>query len=181
MFKIPSLLVVREEVNKDETLKEFSIKDIEKWEVIGRGSFGTTFIAKFDGKEVALKQPHTRNDEVAKFLNEAKVMSCIVHENVVGFEAVFDFNVFGTDRKLSTPEDLLCYCDSFMFQNIETILPSAGTDNVKGLKYHLHSKELVQCNLKPANVLISNHHYRNLVTKKERNKVFQDKPIICRL
>ena len=52
MFKIPSLLVVSEKVNKDEKLKEFSIKDIEKWGVIGAGSFGTTFIAKFDGKKL---------------------------------------------------------------------------------------------------------------------------------
>ena len=49
-----------------------------------------------------------------------------MHENIVGFEAVcyhplmfmmelvvFDFNVFGTDNKLTTLEDLLRYCDSF--------------------------------------------------------------------
>ena len=36
--------------------KEVSIKDIEKCEVIGGGSFGTTFIAKFNAKEVTLKQ-----------------------------------------------------------------------------------------------------------------------------
>ena len=120
-------------------------------------------------------------------------MSCLMHENIVGFEAVsyhplmfmmelvvFDFNVFGTDKKLTTLEDLLRYCDSFMFQKIETILPSAATDIVKGLKY-LHSKEVVHRDLKPANVLISNHHYRNLVTTEERNKVFQDKSIICKL
>ena len=64
MFKIPSLPVVSEKVNEDETLKEFSMKDIEKGEVLGGGSFGTTFIAKFNGKEVALKQLHARNDEV---------------------------------------------------------------------------------------------------------------------
>ena len=39
MFKIPSLLVVIEKVNKDETLKEFSMKGIEKGEVLGGGSF----------------------------------------------------------------------------------------------------------------------------------------------
>ena len=67
-----------------------------------------------------------------------------------------------------------------MFQKIETILPSAATDIIKGLKY-LHSKEVIHRDLKPANVLSSNHHYRNLVTTEERNKVFQDKPIICKL
>ena len=69
MFKIPSLPVANEKINKDETLKEFSMKDIEKSEVLGRGSFGTTFIAKFDSKEVALKQLHARNDKVPKFLS----------------------------------------------------------------------------------------------------------------
>ena len=54
MFKIPSLPVVSEKVSKDETLKEFSLKDIENGEVLGGGSFGTTFTAKFNGKEVAL-------------------------------------------------------------------------------------------------------------------------------
>ena len=193
MFKIPSLPVVSEKVNKDVTLKEFSIKDIEKGEVLGGGSFGTIFIAKYNGKEVALKQLHARNDEVPKFLTEANIMSCLIHENIVGFEAVCykplmfvmelvvsDFNVSGTVRKLTTLEDLLRYCDSFMFQNIEAILPSAATDIVKGLTY-LHSKEVFHRDLKPANVFISNHHYRNLVTTEERNKIFQDNPIICKL
>ena len=116
-----------------------------------------------------------------------------MHENIVGFEAIcgkplmfmielvaFDFNVFGTDRKLTTLEDLLHYCDSFMFQKIENILPSAAPDIVKGLK-HLHSKEVVHRDLKSANVLISNHHYQNLVTTEERSKVFQDKPVTCKL
>ena len=67
-----------------------------------------------------------------------------------------------------------------MFQKIETILPSGATDIVKGLKY-LHSKEVVHRDLKSASVLISNHHYRNLEATEERNKVFQDKPIICKL
>ena len=120
-------------------------------------------------------------------------MSCLMHENIVGFEAVcyknlmfmtelviFDFNLFGTDRKLTTLEDLLRYCDSFMFQKIENIFLSAATDIVKRLKY-LHSKEVLHRDLKPSNVLISNHHYRNLVTMEECNKVFQDKPIICKL
>ena len=146
MLKLPSLPVASEKVNKDETLKEFSMKDIEKGEVLGGGSFGTTFIAKFNGKEVALKQLHARNDEVPKFLSEAKILSCLMHENIVGFEAVcyrslmfmtellvFELNVFGTDKKLTTLEDLLGYCDSFMFQKIETVLPSAATDIIKGL------------------------------------------------
>ena len=46
------------------------------------------------------------------------------------------------DKNLTTLEDLLRYCDSFMLQKIETVLPSAATDIVKGLKY-LHSKEVV--------------------------------------
>ena len=169
------------------------MKDIEKEEVLDGGSFGTTFITKFNGKEVALKQLHARNDEVPKFLKEAKILSCLMHKNIVCFEAacyhplmfmmelvVFDFNVFGTDKKLTTLEDLLRHCDSFLFQKIETVLPSAATDIVKGLKY-LHAKEVVHRDLKPANVLISNQHYRNLVITEERNKVFQDKPIICKL
>ena len=55
--------------------------------------------------------------------------------------AVFDFNVFGTDKKLTTLEDLLHYSDSFMFQKIEAMV-----------------EELVHRDLKTANVLISNHH-----------------------
>ena len=95
MFKILSLPVGIEKVNKDETLKEFSIKDIEKGEVLGGGSFGTTFIAKYNGKEVALKQLHARNDKVPKFLKKPKVMSCLMHENILGFEAVLrTFNVY---------------------------------------------------------------------------------------
>ena len=88
MFKIPFLPVVSEKVIEDETLKEFSMKDIEKGEVLGGGSFGTTFIAKFNGKEFALKQLHARNDEVPKCLKEAKIMSCLMHENIADFVAV---------------------------------------------------------------------------------------------
>ena len=101
------------------------MKDIEKGEALGGGSFGTTFIAKFNGMEVALKQLHARNDEVPKFLKGAKIMSCFMHENILIFEAVcyhplmfmmelvvFDFNFFGIDNKLTTLEDSLRYCDS---------------------------------------------------------------------
>ena len=63
-----------------------------------------------------------------------------------------------------------------MFQKIGTIFPSAATDIVKELKYR-HSEEVVH----HTNVLISNHHYGNLVTTEERNNFFQDKPIICKL
>ena len=72
------------------------MKDIEKSEILGGGSFGTTFIAKFNSKEVPLKQLHARNDKVPKFLKEAKIMSCLMHENIVGFEAVcyYPFNVY---------------------------------------------------------------------------------------
>ena len=42
------------------------MKDIEKGEVLGGSSFETTFIAKFNGKEVALKQLYARNDEISK-------------------------------------------------------------------------------------------------------------------
>ena len=48
-----------------------------------------------------------------KFLKEAKIISCLMLENIIGFEAVcchplmfmmelavFDFNVFGTDKKI---------------------------------------------------------------------------------
>ena len=61
---------------------------------------------------------------------------------------IFDFNVFGTDGKLTTLDDLLRYCGSFMFQNIEKKL-SAAIDIVKGLKY-LYSNEVVHRDLKPA-------------------------------
>ena len=44
------------------------MKDIEKGEVSGSGSFETTFITNFNGKEVVLKQLHARNDEVPTFL-----------------------------------------------------------------------------------------------------------------
>ena len=88
---------------------------------------------------------------------------------------VFDFNVFGTDGKRTTLDDILRYCGSFMFQNIEKIIPSAAIDIVKGLKY-LYSNEVVHRDLKPANVLI----YRNSGTTEEHNKVFQDKSIICK-
>ena len=120
------------------------MKEIEKGEVLVDGSFGTTFISKFNGKEAALKQLHARNDKIPKFPKEAKIMSCLMHENIVGFEAlcyqplifmmelvVFDFNVFGTDKKLTSLEELLHYCDRFMFQKIGTIFPSAATDIVK--------------------------------------------------
>ena len=161
MFKIPSLHDVSEKVNTDEKLKRFSIKDIEKGNALGGTSFGTTFIAKFIGKEVSLKQLHARNYEVLKFLKEAKIMSSLVHGNIFGFEAVFykllifmkelvvfDINVFYTDPKLKTLEDLLRCCDSSMFQKIEKTLPSA-TDTVEGLKY-FHSKEVLHLDLKPA-------------------------------
>ena len=175
-------------MNKVETLKEFSIKDIEKGEVLGSGSFETTFIANLFQSSCMRVTTKFQN-----FLKTRKVWVALYMKILLALKqyyyklsmfmmelVVFDFNVFGTDRKLTTLEDLLRYCDNFMFKKIENILLSAATDIVKGLKY-LHSKEVVHHDLKPSNVLISNHHYRNLVTMEERNKVFQDRPIICKL
>ena len=64
-------------------------------------------------------------------------MNCLMHENIVGFEAVyyhplmllwnfvvFDFNIFGTDNKFITLEDLLRYCDSF------TVMSSCNLRNL---------------------------------------------------
>ena len=60
-----------------------------------------------------------------------------MHENIAGSEAlcyhplmlmmelvVFDFNVFGTDNKLTTLEDLLPYYDSF------TVMASCNLENL---------------------------------------------------
>ena len=76
-------------------------------------------LSKFNGKEAALKQLHACNDKIPKFLKEVKIMSCLMHENIVGFEAlcyqplifvmelvVFDFNVFGTDKKTHKPRGI---------------------------------------------------------------------------
>ena len=64
---------------------------------------------------------------------KAKIMSGLMHENIVGFEAVcyqplmfmmeievYDFKLFSTDKKLTTIEELPRYCDSFMFQNSDS-------------------------------------------------------------
>ena len=67
MFKIPSLPDFADNIKKDDSIQEFSLNDVEKWEMLGAGSFGTTFLGKFKGKEVALKQLHASQNEVPKF------------------------------------------------------------------------------------------------------------------
>ena len=53
---------------------------------LGKGTFGTTFMGRWRGGEVAVKSVHIeQRDEAESFLREVHVLACIRHPNVMPF------------------------------------------------------------------------------------------------
>ena len=65
-------------------------------------------------------------------------------------------------------------------KKIESFSVMMAKDIVSGLIF-LHSRGIAHRDLKPANILVTNQHYANIEDGKERQKVLEAEPIICKL
>lgn len=154
----------RREVDKIEAPLRYSDYVLEK--LVGSGGMGKVFRAreKRTGNLVAIKALHkVRQDEersVSQFVQEAQILSKLVHPNIIrvqglgqfpggGYFLVMDF-IDGDDLKTWLAKGPL---------PVEQALPIVR--KVVEAVSHAHANGIIHCDLKPANVLLD-----------KRNEVF---------
>eukprot|EP00756_Hemistasia_phaeocysticola_P018887 Hpha_TRINITY_DN15626_c3_g2::TRINITY_DN15626_c3_g2_i1::g.100203::m.100203/K04424/ZAK, MLTK; sterile alpha motif and leucine zipper containing kinase AZK len=142
------------------SLAELTHTDVEVGaERLGAGGMGEVFAARWQGSEVAVKRLHARDASQAArrgFKKEMEVMSKLQHPNVV---RVYGVCLPSTDSPLMVMERAL--------RSLSDAIPRPGGlelgDSLRfglgiarGLLY-LHTREpsISHCDLKPANVLLS--------------------------
>lgn len=148
-------------------------------EEIGRGSFGSVFVAKYartskeDGSVdmvVMKKLLGTEEEDKRLFLKEAKILQGLNHKNVVQFQAIcnepsavmleylcFDFSLFGTSEAAYSLDDYIHFvdrCDAFKEFPFHKKI---ARDVSSGITY-LHAKGIAHRDLRSANILVSNKH-----------------------
>lgn len=88
----------------------------------------------------------------------------------------FDLEIFGGDGKVSSLNNFLSCLDWNDCNGIDaTFMTKIASDVLSGLKY-LREKDIAHHDLKPANVLVSNQHYRDKLAI-----AWNREPIICKL
>lgn len=129
-------------------------------EVLGSGQFGTVYggVHRKSGRSVAIKvidKLRFPTKQEAQLKNEVSILQNLSHASVVNLEGMFE-----------TPERIFVVMEKLRGDMLEMILSSEKgrlseritkfliTQILVALKY-LHSKNIVHCDLKPENVLLS--------------------------
>ena len=127
-------------------------------------------------------------------MKEATILRGIKNEHVVRLKAAcvdpcaimleyvyFDFAPFGGSERVSSLDDFLLLTESRgLIQQFPQFHYRIAEDSARGLAY-LHNLGIVHRDIKPANVLVSNQHYCTMTDPKALQKLFKEKPIICKL
>lgn len=201
-FQFPSLKLKR---TKDDrvslllkNLPSFNWSKLTDKEEIGRGSFGSVFVARYpandhDERVVIKKLLGTEEGDRRLFLKEASILHRLRSKNVVKFKGIcstpcaimleylsFDFTPFGGNDRVHSLEDFLHYIhahdavDAFPFHD------KIVEDICSGMAY-LHEQEICHRDLKPANILVSNKHYAGLDNQEDLRSVCMSEPIVCKV
>jgi len=126
---------------------------------IGKGTFGTVHKVRDNrnGKCYALKICKADPDELPGLLSEALIMSQINHPNVTRCEEIL------LEKNKLLLKMKLMKCDlNTLIEKQEYDARNLFIQIASGLKY-LHSKDVVHCDLKPANILYRKSHKRETV------------------
>ncbi|CAB4012775.1 Cyclin-dependent kinase-like 2 [Paramuricea clavata] len=169
---------------------------------LGEGSFGMVILAKSanpkeDGHVVIkkLKGSGTKDERLRHlFIKEAIILHGLDNPNIVKVPITglclepcsimleylcFSFEPFGGEGTVLSLDSYLHYIDDYGLIDDFPLQLKIAQDIAYGLQF-LHSNGVTHRDLKPANVLVSNIHYSTL-HESERQKVFKENPIICKL
>ena len=91
----------------------------------------------------------------------------------------FDFEPFGRSGRVSSLDEFLGFVESREVGDKFPFQYEIAEDMCRGLA-HLHELGIVHCDIKPANVLVSNQHYCSLSNKNDLLELFEVQPIVCK-
>ena len=196
-FKLPVLHSLKGSLRRHTgNLPEFEWSELSEKDEIGRGTYGSVFVATHETSKVVVKKliNSSRIDDKQRFFKEAQLLRRLDHRNVVQFQKVcieppalmleyvyFDFSPFGPDApRVNCLEELLSHLDATEAVAEFPLQLKIARDIAEGLD-HLHQSGVYHRDLKPSNVLVSNKHYCHMQDQAELIKAFSPEPIICKL
>ena len=157
-FKFPTVKKKDQRVSclaKD--LPSFCWNDLVDKDEIGRGTFGSVFVARYTangaGHTVVIKKLLASEEEEEKrlFCKEAKILHKIRHPNVVEFKGIcftptaimleylcFDFAQFGIEEKVNSLEKFLHFIDAHDIVDDFPLQQKIAHDICQGISY-LHA------------------------------------------
>ena len=188
----------------DGEIKILDYKRLNVQKQLGRGTFGTVYLAHCDEPgvtnpvvmKVMNESVSTRDTARKLFMKEARLLAGLHHENIVRMHAicmnplaivleyvVFDFAPFNRNVKVNTLDKGLSEMAPFTKSGhcgFDHLIPAIADDVTKGLS-HLHCLEVAHRDLKPANILISNQHYCALLDRQQVQRIKAVRPVVCKL
>ena len=196
-FKLPVLTSVKESLRRHTgNLPEFQWSELSDKDEIGRGTYGSVFVATHGAGKVVVKKliSSSRSEDKHRFFKEARLLHRLDHKNVVQFKKVcvappammleyvyFDFSPFCPDApRVNCLEELLCHLDATDSVAQFPLQLKIAEDIAKGLG-HLHQSGIYHRDLKTSNVLVSNRHYCDMQDHADLIKAFNSEPIVCKL
>ena len=188
----------------DGEIKILHYRKLNVQKELGRGAFGTVYLANCDELEVTspvvvkvMHQSVSSGDSTRKlFMKEARLLAELHHENIVRMHGicmnplaivleyvVFDFAPFNRNVKVNTLDKGLSEIAPLTKTEdcrFDHLIPAIANDVTKGLS-HLHYLDVAHRDLKPANILISNQHYCALRDRGQIKRIAAVRPVVCKL
>ena len=188
----------------DGEIKILHYRKLNVQKQLGRGAFGTVYLANCDELEVTspvvvkvMHQSVSSGDTTRKlFMKEARLLAELHHENIVRMHGicmnplaivleyvVFDFAPFNRNVKVNTLDKGLSEIAPLTKTEdcrFDHLIPAIANDVTKGLS-HLHYLDVAHRDLKPANILISNQHYCALRDRGQIKRIAAVRPVVCKL
>lgn len=86
---------------------------VELGKALGEGTFGTTYMGRWRGGDVAVKCVHIQqHDEAESFLREVHVLACVRHPNVMPFYGTSHHGITMLSLYLTTHTNCSTCCPS---------------------------------------------------------------------